>query len=172
MTVYVELTRLFKSADLSLLLHHRAVLLRGQVQLCACDPVSRPARRRTALLRRPRCRAAAAASLSGGPAGRSLGSLLYSRRRCLHRCCRYEWEAKRRAALMPPADKDPRLRALPPAIGPFAGLAPLDDPTRDTTITFFGFHSPVFRARHQGDGQLYALRALKVWILARVWSCF
>lgn len=44
---------------------------------------------------------------------------------------------------------------MPPTIGPFHSFAPLDDATRDTTITFFGFHSPVFRARHQGDGQLW-----------------
>ncbi len=79
----------------------------------------------------------------------------------LHGLFRDEWEAKRRASLMPPAEKDPRLRLLPATIGPFHSLAPLDDATRDTTITFFGFPSPVFRARHQGDGQLYALRALK-----------
>ncbi len=48
------------------------------------------------------------------------------------------------------------MRSMPATIGPFHSFAPLDDATRDTTITFFGFHSPVFRARHQGDGQLYA----------------
>lgn len=42
-------------------------------------------------------------------------------------------------------------------------MTPLDDATRDTTLTFFGFYSPVFRARHAGDGQLYALRTLRAF---------
>jgi hypothetical protein len=48
------------------------------------------------------------------------------------------------------AQQDLRLRGgLSGGVGPFLSLAPLDDPTRDTTLTFFGYQSPVFRARHQ-----------------------
>ena len=72
-----------------------------------------------------------------------------------------DYETKRRASIAPPSDKDPRLANLKAGVGPFHSLSPLDDATRDTTITFFGYQSPVFRARHSGDGQLYLLRALK-----------
>lgn len=74
---------------------------------------------------------------------------------------REEWEAKRKASIQPASDKDPRIRTLSTGVGPFHSLTPLDDATRDTTLTFFGYHSPVYRARHSGDGQLYALRGLK-----------
>lgn len=73
---------------------------------------------------------------------------------------RDEWAVRRQASLQ--GDKgDPRVRALASGIGPFHSFVALDDVTRDTTITFFGYFSPVYRARHAGDGQLYALRTLK-----------
>lgn len=75
---------------------------------------------------------------------------------------REEWENKRKAAMQPAGEKDPRIRNLA-NVGPFHSLAPLDDMTRDTTVTFFGYHSPVFRARHSGDGQLYVLRTLRAY---------
>lgn len=74
---------------------------------------------------------------------------------------REEWEAKRKASMKQASDKDPRMKKLSGGIGPFHSLTPLDDATRDTTLTFFGYYSPVFRARHSGDGLLYALRALR-----------
>ena len=56
---------------------------------------------------------------------------------------------------------DPRRKLIPKRVGKYFSLVPLDDPTRDKTVTFFGFFAPVFRATSESDGLSYSLRRLE-----------